>query len=279
MTRDKYRKAWLRAHKAYERKAYNILRRYFRQEAMKVPYEFLDKENYEGSIDSAINIGGLYNAYYDFYNIIGTIHGEKVGKGLNRDIKDFNSITFQSAWQRNLFNWILENVGFRIISVRQEFVKYIRQLVAQSFIDGLTTRELAAQIHKLIARRDFYRWQALRIARTESTMASNSAALVAGDSSGLVYDKIWISGHDNRVRHFPDDNFDHREMDGQIVAKDDYFETRGIIDKIPFKEYLLHPGADTVKGGGKSSAGNIINCRCTSALIVKRDSNGRIMRA
>ena len=118
MTRDKYRKAWLRAHKAYERKAYNILRRYFRQEAMKVPYEFLDKENYEGSIDSAIKTGSLYNAYYDLYNIIGTIHGEKVGKGLNRDIKDFSAITFQSAWQRNLFNWILENVGFRIISVR-----------------------------------------------------------------------------------------------------------------------------------------------------------------
>jgi len=142
---------------------------------------------------------------------------------------------------------------------------------------------LASDIHKLIGRRDFYRWQALRIARTESTNTANSAALVAGDSSGLVYDKIWISGHDNRVRHFPDDNFDHRKMDGQVVAKEDYFETSGVVkdasgNKIPFKEYILHPGADTVKGGGKSSAGNIINCRCTSALIVKRDSNGRIMR-
>ena len=278
MTRDKYRKAWLRSQKVYERKAFNILRKYFRQEALKVPYEFLNEENYEGSVDAAIKIGGLYNAYYDIYNVIGTLHGERIGKGLNRDIKDFSSIIFKSEWQRNLFNWILENVGFRIISVRQEFVKYIRQLVAQSFIDGVTTRELSAQIHKLIARRDFYRWQALRIARTESTNAANSSALVAGDSSGLVYDKIWISGQDSRVRQFPDDNFDHREMDGQIVAKNDYFETRGFIDNAPIKEYLLHPGADTVRGGGKSSAGNVINCRCTTALMVRRDSNGRIIR-
>jgi len=87
MNRDKYRKAWLRAHKAYERKAFNILKKYFKNEALKVPYELLDEETYEGSIDKAIKVGGLYNAYYDLYNVIGTIHGERIGKGLNRELK------------------------------------------------------------------------------------------------------------------------------------------------------------------------------------------------
>ena len=270
MKRDKYRKIWLRLHKAYERKAYNVLIKYFRKEARSIPYEYLELENYEATISNTIKIGSLYNAYLDMYNLIGTVHGERVGKGINRDIKDFSSITFQSEWQRNLFNWILDNVGFRIVSVRSEFIKYIQRLVAESFSQGLSTRELAVQIHKLINRRDFYRWEALRIARTESTLAANRAGMVAAETSGLLYDKVWVSIPDARTRRKPEDKFDHLVMDGVQIPKDDFFNVQG--------ELIAFPGSDVKKDGTRSSAGNVINCRCTAAVVVRRDSNGRIIR-
>lgn len=272
MNKAKYRKMWLRAHKGYERSAYNILRKYFRQQALKVPYAFLDKENYKQTINNTVLIGGLYDVYFEVYRIIGTVHGERIGKGINRDIKEFNPLTFGSEYQRGLFNWVLENIGFRIVSVRQEFVRYIQALVAQGFKDGLTTRELAAQIQKLIGRRDFYRWQALRIARTESALAANRAAVVAGEASGIVLDKLWISIPDNRTRPQPGKTaeFDHRVMDGVKVEQDGFFNVQG--------EFLAYPSAAVTKTGAKSSGGNVINCRCTTALVPRRDSNGRIIR-
>ena len=272
MTRDKYRKAWLRAHKSYERKAYSILRKYFRGEALKIPYSFLDKDNYKQTIVNNVQIGSIYDAYFEIYKIIGTVHGERIGKGINRDIKDFNPFTFQSAYQRSLFNWILENIGYRIVSVRKEFIKYIQSLVAEAFSDGLTQRQLAAQIHKLIGRRDFYRWEALRIARTETGLAANRASVIAGETSGIVLDKLWISIPDNRTRPAPGKitEFNHRVMDGVKVPQDGFFDVQG--------EFLSYPSAATTKTGAKSSGANVINCRCTAALIPRRDANGRIMR-
>lgn len=80
------------------------------------------------TIDNSVNIGGLYTAYFEMYKIIGVIHGERIGKGINRDIKDFNLITFQSEYQRGLFQWLIDNIGFRIVSVRQEYVNFIQQI-------------------------------------------------------------------------------------------------------------------------------------------------------
>ena len=270
MDKNKYRKSWLRAHKSYERKAYTILRKYFRSEANKIAYDFLDKDNYMQTIDNSVNIGGLYTAYFEMYKIIGVIHGERIGKGINRDIKDFNLITFQSEYQRGLFQWLIDNIGFRIVSVRQEYVNFIQQLVLQAFNDGFTTRELSDKIHKLINQRGFYRWQALRIARTESSAAANRAAMTAGRSSGIVLDKIWISIPDARTRTNPPSKFDHRLMDGVKVGENEYFDVNG--------EKILYPSAVTTQSGSQSSGGNVINCRCTSAYIPRRDSNGRIIR-
>lgn len=270
MDKNKYRKSWLRAHKSYERKAYTILRKYFRSEANKIAYAFLDKDNYMQTIDNSINIGGLYTAYFEMYKIIGVIHGERIGKGINRDIKEFNGITFQSEYQRGLYDWILDNIGFRIVSVREEYVRYIQKLVAEAFEEGLDVNRLASKIEKVINQRGFYRWQALRIARTESALAANRSAMLAGRSSGIVLDKIWISIPDARTRTNPPSAFDHRLMDGVKVGENEYFDVNG--------EKILYPSAVTTQSGTQSSGGNVINCRCTSAYIPRRDSNGRIIR-
>ena len=269
MNRDKYRKSWLRAHKSYERLFYRMLRKYFKSEAKKIPFDLLTIDNYKKTIDVSIKQRGLFKAYYDAYLQIGLIHGKRIGKGINRDMKAFNGVLFESEFQRTLYNWILENVGSRIISVRQEYVEYIQSIIFQGIKDGNGFSQMATELEKLINSRSFYRWQAFRIARTETTAAANRAALVAGSSSGVVLEKIWISALDNRTRTIPKDRFDHRVMNGVKVGQNEYFNVQG--------ELLEYPAAPIKKDGTPSSAGNVIQCRCTTALIPKRDSNGRLM--
>lgn len=270
MNRDKYRKSWLRAHKRYEKRVYSIFKKVFKTEANKIPFDFLNASNLDEDLNKAISLSAFQNAYYDAYNEIGLIHGERIGKGINRDIKNFDVNTFYNAYTQGLFDWLIDNIGYRIISVREEFIKQIKKIIVNSFEQGLTTFEISKEIQKLVNRRDFYRWQALRIARTETTAIANRAASIAGSSSGIVLDKVWISALDKRVRVNPPDKYDHREMNGVKVAENEYFDVQG--------DLLEYPGAPITKNGTPSNGANVINCRCTVALVPKRDSNGMVIR-
>ena len=76
-------------------------------------------------------------------------------------------------------------------------------------------------------------------------------------------DKVWVSSIDNRTRRRPEDEFDHVEMNGVRVPLSEPFIVGG--------EEMMFPGDP------KGSAGNTINCRCTVAQVVRRDSLGNII--
>jgi len=154
--------------------------------------------------------------------------------------------------------------------VREQFIDYVREIIGQGARDGKTIQEISRDITRRVNSRNFFYWQALRIARTETTSASNHAVLLAAQSSGIMFDKIWISAHDNRVRTHPKSKFDHLAMDKVKIDEFDYFNVDG--------ELIAFPGAMFTKHGNPTSAGNIINCRCTLHTIAKKDRNGRIMR-
>lgn len=270
-----YRTAWLKAHKIYERRIYKIFRKYFVDSANNINFNFLTETNYEAQINADIKIFDIYKAYYDAYLSVGITHGNKVGKGINKEIKDFNPIAFETEYQRNLYNWILDNVGQSIVSIHDTFKKHIIQIIANGIQEGLTIEQISAKMVKLINSRSFYRWQALRIARTETTSAANHAAMTAGDISGIVLQKVWISATDNRTRRIPRDAFDHLHMNGKRVDKDKPFE---VPNKLGYIELLPYPSSKKTQSGSLTNASNAINCRCTAALVPKRDSNGRIIR-
>jgi hypothetical protein len=109
-----------------------------------------------------------------------------------------------------------------------------------------------------------------RIVRTESVKASNMSATIGAKHTGLVMDKKWISAKDNRVRgnpngKYPNSQFDHWDMDGQIVPMDRPFYLSGI-DELQFP------------GDPKGSPGDIINCRCVCSFVPRRDERGRAIR-
>lgn len=86
------------------------------------------------------------------------------------------------------------------------------------------------------------------IARTETHSAAQYANVETAKVTGLETQKEWIAAADERTRE------DHEEADGQVVSMDEAFTVGG--------ELMAYPGEYG------ASAGNVINCRCVSGIIV-----------
>lgn len=269
MNENQYRKRWLRQHAQYEKIAYKELIKGFKDLGNSIPFEFLTEDNYELLLEGFFKQDMFFNIYYNIYNKVGRIHGERVGKSINKQIKEFTLSSFLSTFDKNLLSWLFDNVTERVVTVRKTYLDTLKEIITFGINDGKTMSQIATELKKKVNQRGFYRWQALRIARTETTGASNYASMQASDSSGLVMDKVWISAVDNRTRKPPKSEFNHLKMNGVRIPKNEYFEVpfNGKVEKVMFA------------GDPKASAGNVINCRCGNALVPRRDKNGRLVFA
>ena len=265
MTEAQYRKRWLRQHGQYEKLAYKEFARLFRELALNIPFDLINSQNYAMIVSNAITDNGISNAYFEIYNQIGSIHGERVGKEINKQIKEFTISNFLSTFERNLINWLIANAGSRITSVRQTYSDYIINLIAKGIEEGKTISEIVTTLQEQIKGRNWYRWQLLRIARTETTAAANFGATIASTICGVATDKIWISSQDSRTRRPPKSEFNHLAMNGVRVGQFEKFDVNGDLIDFP--------------GDPKGQPGNIINCRCASAVVVRRNEDGDIIRA
>jgi hypothetical protein len=137
-------------------------------------------------------------------------------------------------------------------------------------VDGIGMEETIKEMQRIVNSRNFYRWQAMRIARTETTASANFGAIESGKVSGYVMEKVWISARDTRTRRKPDDKYDHYHMNGVKVPQDGVFV---------FNESDLF-GADKLEypGDPKGKAGNLVNCRCSVGIVPKRDENGNLVK-
>lgn len=261
-----YRKQWLRRHAIYERSARIIFQRAFKSIANDIPFSKITTGTYEDYIISHVSEEKIVEAYKIVYLNIGLNHGKRVGREINKQInqKDFTLDGFISEFEKNITRWLIDNGAQRIKTVRSSYISYIKELIARGLAEDKTISQIATDMQKLIKSRRFYRWQSLRIARTETTTAANYAASIVGENAGVIMDKVWISALDVRTRRKPEDKFDHYDMNQVRTPLKDTFNVSG--------EKLLYPGDP------KASVGNIVNCRCTIAQVVRRDSSGNIIR-
>ena len=265
MTAQQYRKQWLKLHRSYEKRAFRIFRKGLRKAARRIPFDSLDEFNYKTSIEFNIAESDIYESYFRAYLSIGILYGNRVVRGIKKDTKSLELQDFQFAYKQQLQTWLLDNVGLKIKTVKQSLIDYLLKEISNGIEEGYDIREISKRIQKLVNSRSFYRWQAMRIARTETTAAANYGASVATDRSVFVLDKIWISSNDARTRQIEKgDKHDHIDMHLVKVGEKDLFNVQG--------DYLRFPGDP------KGSASNVINCRCTVALKPKRDKNGRLIR-
>ena len=263
MNRRRLRRIWKRLLGSYTKRAFRIFRSSFRETARRIPFETLTEDNFQGLIALNISRNDIFNAYIDVYLQIGELHGEFTGEQINKELKQFENPLFSEALQRSIINYLQLNAGSRIISVRKNLIAYLIDIISQGLADNKPIRQIARELRDFIDDPGFYNWQTLRIARTETTAAANHGAIIAGNSSGVALQKIWISSLDARTRRIPPDRFDHIEMEGITVNQDERFDVQG--------DLLLFPGDP------QGQAANVINCRCTVSLVPQRDNQGRLI--
>ncbi len=263
MGRIAKRNKWERLHNKYTSNSAKELLSVFNSWNDAIEWDEMTDDNYTVIINRATDTGQLSRAYVDIYNTVGADYGKRTGKEINAQLKQFTLTNFITQLQLSIDRFFVQYGISRVVTIEETYKQTIANLLATRIEDGLTIMEAAKEVQDIVGRRRFYRWQALRIARTETTAAANNGAVQAGDVSGYVMEKEWISALDNRTRTTPPDRYDHREMNGKRVGLNDKFNVSG--------QELGYPGDP------EGSAGNVINCRCSVAVVPARDSNGDLI--
>ena len=263
---------YLRWHKTYEKRAAKEIQSVFQNWASNIvlsgsPYQFANQ------MDAQFKDEDLIKAYVKLYLEIGVVHGKRVGKEINRSKKEFDPLFFQEAYEKYVKQYLQQFGLERVFGIRQTFIDYLVGVIKQRAGEGLfgdspDPSRIATWIQQQSGSRNFYRWEALRIARTESTAASNLGGLRAVENSGYVMEKEWVSALDSRTRRQPKDWYDHREMDGKKIPLEEPFvmgSAKGGEDRLMFP------------GDPKGRASNIINCRCTLIYKPVKGDDGLIL--
>ena len=234
-----------------EVQAYRIVRRNILKIVNAIPFNNMSKLTYEFLIYSNVTESQIKEMYKEIYTTLGNPQYKRIKRSIKAEI------TFESIIQ----TWINSNLGYRIVSVHQTLIESIVAVIANGYENNLSVADITRNLQNKFG---WYKAQALRIARTETTTATNYATVVAAQNSDFVLEKTWISVQDNRTRRPPKSVYDHLDMNGVKVDLNQPFFTSG--------EEIMYPGDPSAK------AGNVINCRCKVVFTVKEDENGLPIR-
>lgn len=161
----------------------------------------------------------------------------------------------RSLWDENFERYVAETVGTHITLIdgftKEYLMNTVREIVKKGTEQGYGVakieRILRAELKTQYAA--FTRSRSLRIVQTEVMTASNQATLKAGNDSGLMMRKIWLTapyGLSKTERHnLYSELKEQRPMKGQDFQFGNY--------------YMAGPGDP--KGGPE----NVINCKCALA--------------
>lgn len=228
-----------------------------------IPFQMLDGTNTEIVLKTSLKFNSFVKAYQEIYLSIGLEHGKCVVRDISTE-KDIGLTSFADIFKAELFKWMGINVAQRVITVQKTFIEQISSIINNAFGNDRTIIQIRNDIEKAVNNKDFYKWQALRIARTETTTISNYAALQAAKNSKLVLLKEWVSVQDSRTRKRPENFYDHLNMMGVTAELNEKFNISN--------DLLDYPGDPDAE------AGDVINCRCGLSFIPKRDINGNLIK-
>mgnify|MGYP000621003007 FL=1 len=235
-----------------EVQAYRIVRKNIIKIVSAIPFNNMSKLTYEALINSNVTQTQIKDMYKEIYTTLGNPQYKRIKRSIKIIELDFETI---------IANWLNSNMGLRIVSVHQTLIDAIVAVIAKGYEDNISVADITRNLQKKFG---WYKYQALRIARTETTTATNFATVVAAQNSDFVLEKTWISVQDNRTRRPPKSVYDHLDMNGVKVDLNQPFFTSG--------EEIMYPGDPSAK------AGNVINCRCKVVFTVKEDENGLPIR-
>lgn len=247
---------WQRLQYMYERKAYRIVQRELKVILNSIPLNNVSLANYQILFYSNLNEEKVKNILVQIYKEVGFDYAKRMKKEIESTTKN---VLFSDSFLQDILLFLSGEGGAKITSVRKTLIEEIIKAIQEKIKDNASLINLQDAIFEIVQKsQQFYKWQALRIARTETTFASSFAAMRVASQSNFEMTKEWISVYDDRTRK------DHRIENGQIV---DF--------NAPF---IMNDGSQMMyPGDPKGQASQVINCRCTLAFKAKRDKEGNII--
>lgn len=258
-------------HASYEKKALRWLLAEYRKILKNINYKNLsfDPRVSRALIEINFDRKSLEKLLYKIHYSIGMSYGNIVARKLRKDFpiqkKAFNPLPFFNvAFQKYLLDYYKEKGGELISTLSKTMADRVVEEIISGTFENETLEQLAKRIQKTVNNPEYYSWMCMRIARTETGFAMNSANFTAGGVSGVLMEKVWVSRNDGRERS------SHLAKNGKALQENEYYEFGNGVK-------LRYPGDRDGKGSGKSIAKEVINCRCTIGWRAKRDENGRLI--
>jgi hypothetical protein len=269
MTTRERRRYWIRE----RNKQIRIIQPFKKKIASDLRYEYnrfaaaVEAGNGRGYANTLFLSNRIENSLRTLYSTVGVRYARQA----------FNDRTVRkgfftpSEWIQAILQYLGDNFYNRgVLRITETTRKHFLDILDKAFNEGWGALETAEYIRKDPAIETVIQNRAEMIARTETGRAIHSGQFVGADKSPFEKEKIWISAKDNRTRGNPfngqKDKADHYHMDGQTVGINTKFtDDRSNVD-------LMHPHDPT------APAKDVIQCRCTMAVINKVDENGRLIR-
>jgi hypothetical protein len=215
---------------------------------------------YQSFIHHAINAEDVFKILKDLYKTAAIQEANITYKELRAKHYKLRTFGYNEAWS-NVIDTHLGNLKLleTCQNISETTKERILQVIAKGLREGLGFEEIARQIES-----DEIPLQRARlIVRTESIGAMNIGSMMGAISTGIQYQKRWVTAKDHRVRGTkPTDRFSHLALSGDTVE---------MVKSFNNGEAIRYPGDKN------ASPGNFCNCRCTMQYIAKRDSSGSIM--
>lgn len=162
----------------------------------------------------------------------------------------YRTFGYNERWTEDILRYFRLHLLESVNDISDTTKKDILAVLEKGISEGLSIDEMV----ELINRKAYLSYRAQRIVRTESSRAANYGTMVAADVYEYQTVKEWISIPDNRRRH------SHASVDSQTREMSDVYSNG-----------LMYPGDP------EGALKEIVNCRCTQAIVPKRDANGRLV--
>lgn len=204
----------------------------------------------------------IYKVLEDLYTTVGPLWAGYTG--VHR-LRNEHKALLPMGFSDRIVELMRNILGINLRNLAETITQYTREVILRVLSESTQSGASFDMIVKeLEADSELGAMRARRIARTETVTASNAAALINAQESGLLMKKEWMAVEDKRTRH------SHKEIDGTVIALNQAYDLNGVL--------MMHPGIRTQPNGLEVPEKEFVNCRCTQGFIPVRDSAGRLVR-
>lgn len=222
---------------------------------------WLREQMYDPKITAVLQ--NMYQEAVKEFGISQYQHAVKLSLKVRR--KETAAFGFSEAWNFAVIDFLSMHLLERaVVPVTDTTRKLIMDVLEKGQQNGWGVERILAELSTVD---EMTAYRARRIIRTELAIASNFGTNLAGAELDFETREEWITAHDHRVRG------SHAIMDGVVIDTGQTFT-------VPIYKGKKNTGLTeqmTGPGDRNASAGNVINCRCTRALIPKRDEDDNLI--